>query len=741
MTSPRGILSSSYHHIGDEYTGFKLESASYESNRTDLSLDSRDIIVADQWVVLGKIGEGSFGEVFEARDINTGRHFAIKRETLKMKHPQLKFENIMYDVLAGGVGIPQCHWYGQFDGFDCIVMDLLGPNLSQVRQNVSMMELDIAIDLTCQMLSIVEHIHNRGVIVRDIKPDNFLFPASCHLPEPEMVESSDEFSMPVTTYKKSTCRQVFEEQWGLSRPTLYAVDFGLACYWRDPDTGKPYPDTKKHTKSKTGTARYASINVHRGKSHSRRDDVESIGYILLDLLLGTLPWAGVHAKTSKAGWDRMRQLKVDTFMSDLCAGLPEGILRFVEYPRSLRFADQPDYEKMRQFLQGSLPGGPYSDLVKSPFGGKTESTDIYDHVQHEEKPYQYHNKHRKQADEHQGMFTMDDDGNNDVIHQLANTKLVDSTQQRQRKNSTTSQSSLHKLLKRNKAKKVGWNTHKHAQVPWNPKTDWSTGGGKDEPGTSALSKSWGDDQPQEAMWGVPPIDSVVNNEWNIKVKNGESGNINDDWNTKIDVQDEENGNGINSGWHSENKLQDHNNKMNDKSNKWDESGFGNKHHQRNDKWDSGWPQPLSPHKKDTITSTNDPLKSTWRSRYNDGTTISQNQQQQNQQHHQKKRSPWKNVSNEAPMQWQVSSAKDIPPSRQRHHSQPHRRYQHPSSTKNTNRCNENLTTQQQRLHQQTSKYNNNNKKENNNQEEVMIDGWRRKPNSLDWYQKGQRSDE
>lgn len=360
-------------------------------------------------------------------------------------------------------------------------------------------------------MSIVEHIHNRGVIVRDIKPDNFLFPANCPLPEAEMMESMDEFGMPVTTYKKSTCREVFTEQWRIDKPKIYAVDFGLACYWRDPETGKAHPDTKKHIRNKTGTARYASINVHKGRSHSRRDDVESIGYILLDLLLGTLPWTGIHAKNSKAGWDRMRQLKVDTFMSDLCAGLPQGVLEFVEYPRTLQFTDQPDYGKMRRFLQGCLPGGAYSDIVKSPFGGEAKPTDNYDIIQLELKQLQQKQlEEQRQRELNHGHYANEGNNNNDshalfamddLTHQLPSSTVPEtkSSSKQQRKDSTASQSSLKKLLKKNKAKKVGWNTWKHDQAPWNPKTDWTN----DEDPTLSMAKSWGDDQ-KVGAWGASP---------------------------------------------------------------------------------------------------------------------------------------------------------------------------------------------------------------------------------------------
>ncbi|KAI8062161.1 kinase-like domain-containing protein, partial [Gongronella butleri] len=457
-----------------------LEGSSYESTRTDLSLESSNVIIEGQWIVLGRIGEGSFGEVFEIRDLDTDRHYAIKRERLKVRQPQLGHENLIYDALAGGVGIPQCHWHGQYDGFDCLVMDLLGPSINQLRGSVADMSLDIVVDLGCQM---------------------------SFLPEAEMVESMDASGMTTVDYKKPTCRQVFDTLWpDKSCMKLWLVDFGLATFWRDPDTGK-LVQNNKHIRHKIGTARYASINVHRGRAHSRRDDLESITYIVLDLLLGTLPWTGIQAKNSKAGWERMKQLKVDTYMSDLCAGLPEGILQFVEYPRSLQFNDEPDYTKMRAFLQGSLPGGPYAQPVRSPFGGKTVSADSYApkddqnaamHIRH--PPATLHATSGMDQ-HHMQPFSMDEElahqlkhaanivGNDAMTHTPAspmqpNSQYTQNTEKQQKKHESSS--SYKELLRRNKPKKVGWNTYKHDDEPWNPQADWMRGD------SDATSRSWGD---------------------------------------------------------------------------------------------------------------------------------------------------------------------------------------------------------------------------------------------------------
>lgn len=231
-------------------------------------------------------------------------------------------------------------------------------------------------------VSILEHIHNRGLVYRDVKPENFLFPARCTLPDFDLHDQEDQdingssttSTTPYYQLNKPTCQEVFE-QWGEVSPMLSVVDFGLAMWWRNPTTGKPYPQARKRIKHKTGTARYASLNVHRGKLHARRDDIESLGYLILDMTLGSLPWTGVHARNSKAGWDRMRELKEETDLHELCVGLPRGFLEFVQYARRLRFHDQPDYEHLRGLLKGSLAGGKYSELIKSGFFSGTAVND------------------------------------------------------------------------------------------------------------------------------------------------------------------------------------------------------------------------------------------------------------------------------------------------------------------------------------------------------------------------------
>ncbi|KAI9316891.1 kinase-like domain-containing protein [Dichotomocladium elegans] len=327
-----------------------------------LSVNSRDVIVADQWIVLSKIGEGSFGEVFEAEDIFTRRHYAIKREPLDTPLPQLEHESIMYDVLMGGPGIPQCQWYGEHDDFACIVIDLLGPSLEQVREAVLSMPLQTVVNLGCQMISILEHIHGRGIVYRDVKPDNFLLPAAaCRLPDSNVTATTKNNLSSSSSSSSGSSSHIFG---GDDIPGLSIVDFGLATWWRSPQTNRPYPQSKRRIKNKAGTALYASLNVHRGKMHARRDDMESLGYVLVDLATGSLPWTGIQARNSKEGWDRMRHLKESLPLAELCEGLPVGFMEWIEYTRQLQFSDQPNYDYLRRLLRESCqPESQYGKRV------------------------------------------------------------------------------------------------------------------------------------------------------------------------------------------------------------------------------------------------------------------------------------------------------------------------------------------------------------------------------------------
>ncbi|XP_016434452.1 uncharacterized protein LOC107760859 [Nicotiana tabacum] len=273
-----------------------------------------DHVVGGKFKLGRKIGSGSFGELYLGVNIQNGEEVAIKLESVKTKHPQLHYESKIYMLLSGGTGIPNLKWFGVEGEYNVMVIDLLGPSLEDLFNYCNRkLSLKTVLMLADQLINRVEYMHSRGFLHRDIKPDNFLM--------------------------------------GLGRKAnqVYAIDFGLAKKYRDLQTHKHIP--YRENKNLTGTARYASVNTHLGVEQSRRDDLESLGYVLMYFLRGSLPWQGLKAGTKKQKYDKISEKKMLTPIEVLCKSYPSEFISYFHYCRSLRFEDKPDYSYLKRLFR------------------------------------------------------------------------------------------------------------------------------------------------------------------------------------------------------------------------------------------------------------------------------------------------------------------------------------------------------------------------------------------------------
>ena len=271
-----------------------------------------DKLILGKYRLKDQIGEGSFGMIYRAE--SESGLYAVKFEKKRPnKRSLLESESKIMSYLKGP-GIPKIYSYSIYNDYNVMVMQLLGKNLNSLlnKTEEKRLSLKTICMLGIKMIRILEYIHDKHIIHRDIKPDNFTM-----------------------DYEKGTM--------------LYLLDFGLAKQYRSSKTLEHYP--MKKNKKLTGTARYASINALRGNDQSRRDDLESIGYVLIYLLKGVLPWQGIDAKTKEEKYAKILYKKEITPPEELCNGYPDELVNYLKYTKNLEYEEDPKYDYLIELFE------------------------------------------------------------------------------------------------------------------------------------------------------------------------------------------------------------------------------------------------------------------------------------------------------------------------------------------------------------------------------------------------------
>jgi serine/threonine protein kinase len=251
-------------------------------------------LINKKYKLLDKIGSGCFGSIYKGQNVRTKEYVAIKVEPIKDDLKLLKNESNIYQYLNNCEGIPSVKWFGKDETNYYMVISLLGNSLQDLINNKHRFSLALTLKIGIRILSILKTIHEKGLVHRDIKPDNFLF--------------------------------------GLNQiNNIYLIDFGFC---------KSYIDNGNHNKIKKihsmiGSKNYASISSHKCYDLSRRDDLESLGYMLIYLHIGTLPWNNISDD------ELIVNLKNEILTKNHL--YPSVLLDFLKYTRTINFEENPNY--------------------------------------------------------------------------------------------------------------------------------------------------------------------------------------------------------------------------------------------------------------------------------------------------------------------------------------------------------------------------------------------------------------
>ena len=283
------------------------------------------MIIANKYKILEEIGKGAFGKVYKGENIRTKELVAIKVEKVNGEIKSLKYETQIYQAITSGKkvnGFVQVKWFGLIKDYYFMVLPLLGHTLGQFKQSYNdkaKLPLKLVLSFGKEMIKRLQYIHEKGFIHRDVKPDNFLFD--------------------LNTEKTPN--------------NIYLLDFGFCKQYLLPDGSHIPMKTKKQL---IGTPNYVSINMHNGLEPSRRDDLESVGYIMINLFYRdeeikmTNLTEIIAFKFNIISTDSPEQEKKLGFQL-----VPQIIKDYLNYCKHLKFEQTPDYAYLYSMLLKEIP--------------------------------------------------------------------------------------------------------------------------------------------------------------------------------------------------------------------------------------------------------------------------------------------------------------------------------------------------------------------------------------------------
>jgi len=228
----------------------------------------------------------------------------------------LKNESIIYQYLSNTSGIPSIKWYGRDEENYYMVISLLGKSLQEIKNKHKLFSLKSTLLIGIKIITLLKTIHEKGLLHRDVKPDNFLFALN-------------------------------------NNKEIYIIDFGFCRSYINHETNKHI--SIKKTNNLIGTQTYASINAHDYIELSRRDDIESLFYMLIYFCCGSLEWQNINIDTNNTSDKNqfIKQMKIK-MIEKPSTNIPSPIIKCMKLVRLLAFEEKPNYSEYIKILESTL---------------------------------------------------------------------------------------------------------------------------------------------------------------------------------------------------------------------------------------------------------------------------------------------------------------------------------------------------------------------------------------------------
>ena len=319
-----------YNPITEQQTAYETN-----SNKTEITIQEYGDYICNNE---NPIGSGSFGQVLYGKHKNTDLEVAVKVISSDTSAETIKKEINFSKQLQKINGFPTIYYTCVYDKKNIIVESLLGPSLDKLFKYCGrQFPLKTVCLIGKEMVKRLENMHEKGILHRDLKPNNLTWGNY----NSSYNNISNNNSIINNKYNK------------LDINTIFLIDFGLSCYYLESGIGSKHYKIKNNL-SFVGTLRYASLNSHKGIRQSRRDDLESMIYILIYFLKGKLPWQDVKAKQKEERHKMISEIKSKVTIESLCENTPKEFAELLTYVKNLEFEETPLYTKFYAFFHNLI---------------------------------------------------------------------------------------------------------------------------------------------------------------------------------------------------------------------------------------------------------------------------------------------------------------------------------------------------------------------------------------------------